>query len=206
MVVFLINTISPATLAIASARLLDTLVGSAIGLLAYALWPTWSRMPARQALAALVDADRAYVDAVLAAVISGRRAGEDEMRSLSRSARLARTSAEATVAQSLSEPDTRRIDPERSQGALGTLRRLAQSIHALRLDVQDERRRDPVPELARLAGDLDLALARISSVTQTDPRDGLPTLPDLRADYDEFERRLAPGRRPRPRGAAVRTR
>lgn len=188
-VVFLINTISPATLAIASARLLDTLVGSAIGLLAYALWPTWSRMPARQALAALVNADRAYVDAVLAAVISGRRAGEDEMRSLSRSARLARTSAEATVAQSLSEPDTRRIDPERSQGALGTLRRLAQSIHALRLDVQDERRRDPVPELARLAGDLDLALARISDVTQTDPRDSLPTLPDLRADYDEFERR-----------------
>ena len=89
-VVFLINTISPDTLAIASARLLDTLVGSAIGLLAYALWPTWSRMPARQALAALIDAQRAYVDAVLAAVISGRRADEDSRcdRS-SRSARLA---------------------------------------------------------------------------------------------------------------------
>ncbi len=191
-VVFLINTISPSTLAIASARLLDTLIGSAIGLLAYALWPTWSRMPARQALAALVDADRAYIDAVLAAVISGRRARDDQMRSLSRSARLARTSAEATIAQSLSEPDTRRIDPERSQGALGALRRLAQSIHTLRLDVQDERRRDPVPELARLAGDLDLALARISSVTQADPGDGQPTIPDLRADYTEFERRSPP--------------
>ena len=73
-VVFLINTISPPRSRSRAPRLLDTLVGSAIGLLAYALWPTWSRMPARQSLAALVDAQRAYLHAILAAVVSGQRA------------------------------------------------------------------------------------------------------------------------------------
>ena len=41
-VVFLINAISPDTLATACARLLDTLVGGTLGLLVFALWPTWS--------------------------------------------------------------------------------------------------------------------------------------------------------------------
>ena len=41
-VVFLLNAIAPDTLATAWARLLDTLVGGTLGLLAYALWPTWS--------------------------------------------------------------------------------------------------------------------------------------------------------------------
>ena len=187
-VVFLINTISPATLEIASSRLLDTLVGSAIGLLAYVLWPTWSRMPARQSLAALIDAQRAYLSAILAAVISGRRARDQQMVPLSRRARLAWTNAQATVAQSLSEPVARRIDAERSQGALGALRRLAQSSHALRLEGRDEHDREPVPELTRLAGDLDRALARIATVTERDPAGGLPPIPDLRADYIAFER------------------
>ena len=40
MVVFLLNVVSPDTLATAGARLLGTLVGGTIGLLAYALWPT----------------------------------------------------------------------------------------------------------------------------------------------------------------------
>ena len=42
-VVFLLNAISPDTLATAWARLLDTLVGGTLGLLAYRLWPTTTR-------------------------------------------------------------------------------------------------------------------------------------------------------------------
>lgn len=187
-VVFLINTISPSTFEIASSRLLDTLVGSAIGLLAFATWPTWSRTPARQSLAGLIDAQRAYLNAILAAVVRGERLQDQQISPLARCARLAWTNAEATVARSLSEPVTRRIDPQRSQGALGALRRLSRSSDALRLDGRDDRDRKAVPELAPLAGDLDLALARITSVTERDPAVGLPPIPDLRADYIGFGR------------------
>ena len=88
LVVFLLNAVSPDTLATATDRLVDTLVGGAIGLLAYALWPTWAHTSAWQSLSDLVGAERAYVDGVLTAAAEGRRPGDQRMRSLARRARL----------------------------------------------------------------------------------------------------------------------
>ena len=189
-VVFLLNAVSPDTLATAWARLVDTLVGGTLGLIAYALWPTWSRTSARQALADLIGAQRAYLRAILAAITDGRPANEQEMRSLSRRGRLMRTAAEATVARSLSEPATRRIDAEQSQGALAAMRRLVRAAHVLRLDAQEERGRRPVPALKPLAADLDTLLESVDATLRGDA-DGpapAPPLPDLRAGYAELER------------------
>lgn len=189
-VVFLLNALSPDTLAAAWARLLDTLVGGAIGLLAYALWPTWSAVPARQALADLLAAQREYLRTVLARLVDARRADEDELRRLSRGARLARTTAEATVARSLSEPETRRIEADESQSALAAMRRLVQAAHVLRLDAQEDRTRRPLPALAPLAGDLDALLSQVGAALTVGPgeRPVAPALPNLRARYAAFER------------------
>ena len=212
LVVFLLNAISPDTLATAWARLLDTLIGGSLGLIAYAVWPTWSNVPAWQALADLVSADRSYLAAVLDALVRGRRADATAMPVLSRRARVARTNAQSTVARSLSEPQTRRIDADQSQGVLAALRRLVQAAHVLRLDAQEDRLRPPLPGLAPLAHGLDTALASIESSLRTRPEEPLPppkpadggrgadgvsseraaTIPDLRGDYLAFERTLPP--------------
>ena len=171
-VVFLLNAISPDTLATAWARLVDTLVGGGLGLLAYALWPTWSAAPARQALADLISAAREYLAAVLAVLVTGGRPEEDQIRTLSRRARLARTTAEAQVARSLSEPATRRIDAEESQGMLAAMRRLIQAGHVLRLDAQeDDPAAGPQPGLAPLMDDLDTVLSSIESALRVRPAD-----------------------------------
>jgi uncharacterized membrane protein YccC len=190
-VVFLLNAISPDTLATASARLLDTLVGGALGLIAWALWPTWSRQSARRSLATLVGALRNYVDGALSAISDGRQADAAEMRTLARSARLARTRAEATVARSLAEPATRRIDGDRSQRALATTFRLAQAAHVLRLDAEEEGEHPPMPDLRPLAGDIDRLLAAVDTTLTTVPEDRRPAppLPDLRVSYGAFSRR-----------------
>ena len=188
MVVFLINVISPDTLATASARLLDTLVGSSIGLLAYALWPTWSRLPARQALAELLDALRAYAAAVLDALVDGRRLGEHEIRPLARHARLARTNAEATVARSLAEPAAHRIDPRRTQAALDATRRLVQAVQVLRLDAQEDHDRTPLPALAPLAGGVTRMLEMVGTAVVDSATGESTAAPDLRSSYTSFER------------------
>jgi uncharacterized membrane protein YccC len=191
-VVFLLNAISPDTLATAWARLIDTLVGGGLGLLAYAVWPTWSDLPARQALADLLAAQRGYIAAILSALITGRRAEESQMRPLGRRARLARTTAESTVARSLSEPATRRIDAEQSQGLLAAMRRLTQAGHVLRLEVQDERPRQPLPALEPLAADLDAVLTRVEGPLRAGLEEPGPApaaeLPDLRGRYLAFAR------------------
>lgn len=190
MVVFLLNVVSPDTLATAGARLLDTLVGGTIGLLAYALWPTWSHKTARGSLADLVGAQRAYLSAVLATTSEGRQAEEREMRPLARRARLARTNAEAAAARSLSEPETRRIDAEHSQGSLAAIRRLIQATHILRLDAQEARDRHPFPALAPLAGKIDRLLEIVLEAIRGTPAASAPApaLPQLRAAYTDFER------------------
>ncbi|HYB31239.1 MAG TPA: FUSC family protein [Solirubrobacteraceae bacterium] len=175
LVVFLLNAISPDTLATAWARLLDTLIGGSLGLIAYAVWPTWSNIPAWQSLADLVSADRSYLAAILDALVRGRRADETVMPALSRRARVARANAQSTVARSLSEPKTRRIDAEQSLGALAALRRLIQAAHVLRLDVQEDRPRPPLPGLAPLAHDLDAALSSVEATLRTRPEAPSPS-------------------------------
>jgi hypothetical protein len=114
------------------------------------------------------------------------------MRPLGRRARLARTTAEATVARSLSEPATRRIDAEQSQGLLAAMRRLTQAGHVLRLEVQDDRPRQPLPGLEPLAADLDAMLTRVEAPlrARTDEEALAPAaeLPDLRGRYLTFAR------------------
>lgn len=189
-VVFLLNAISPDTLATAWARLVDTLIGGGLGLLAYAVWPTWSATPAREALADLIEAHRAYLRLILTSLIQGRRPDPEKVRKLSRRARLARTAAESTVALSLSEPATRRIDAEQSQGALAAMRRQMQAAYVLRLDVQDERVRSPLPGLEPLDRTLDEVLSSVEATLRArrDERPPAREIPDLRERYGEFER------------------
>ena len=148
-------------------------------------------MSARQSLADLVQAERAYVErAILAVIADGRRAEEREMRPLSRRVRLTRTTTEANVARSLSEPATRRINAEQSQGSLAAARRLVLAAHVLRLDAQEERGRRPLPALEPLAADLDRLLGTVDATLRVGPDGPTPAavLPDLRADYEQLER------------------
>jgi uncharacterized membrane protein YccC len=188
LVVFLLNAISPDTLATASARLLDTLVGGVIGLAAYTLWPTWARGTARQSLADLVAASRAYVAEILATIAAGRQADEQQMRRLGRRARLARTNAESAVGRSLTEPETQRIDAHESQSALGALRRLISAAHVLRLDAQEGGEHPPRPALKTLAAGLDrqLELVQHSLAAGSPAPVGPQGQPDLRSAHGTF--------------------
>jgi hypothetical protein len=124
---------------------------------------------------------------VLAAPTNGRYASEQQLVPLARRARLARTNAEATVARSLSEPQTTRIDAEESQAGLGALRRLSQAAHVLRLEAEEARPPSPSPALASLATDIDRLLAVVEANWRGAPGPGASTLPDLRASYLAFE-------------------
>ncbi len=189
--VFLLNAISPDTLSTAGARLLDTLVGGAVGLIVFALWPTWSRLPAQRSLAEALAAQRIYLGQVLAAIIAGRRAQDPDVRPYARRARLARTTAESAVARSLAEPATRRIDAGWSEAVLAATRRFVQAVHVLRLDVQEAAHPRPFPDLTRLANDLDALLRTVEHRIEAGRSAATSTrIPDLRSDYAIFARRV----------------
>ncbi len=195
LVVFLLDVLRPDTMQLAGARLLDTLIGSALGLVAYALWPTWARSSAWSALSELVSAQRAYLAAVLARIASSRPVAESRLRELSRGARLARTRAEAVVARSLTEPATRRIDADASSATLGATRRMVQAAHLLRLDAADHDRARPRPALEPFATSLDELLETVAQAMRSRAAGerrtaGIAALPDLRTAHTELARAL----------------
>ena len=156
-IVFLLHAVATDSITIALDRALDTAVGGAIGLLAYALWPTWSGSSTGRLLARVVSAQRAYLSTVLAAVVDGRPLLDDELRPLARGARMNYSDAEAAVTLAQSEP-VRGTDPRAAAAVLAGLRRLVYAVHALRLEAGSVDERPPAPALAQLSAAFAAAL------------------------------------------------
>ena len=174
-VVFLLAAVGTSPVADAEQRLLATLIGAALALIVYALWPSWSGTGALQALAQLVTAGRRYVAAVLAACSDPASSARASLPGLDRDLRVARTNAEAAAALAANEPAGRRPDPRWAEGLLAAHRRLSLATHALRARLEEERSWPPLPELAPLATAIDQGLGEVVAAVAggCPPRTGL---------------------------------
>jgi uncharacterized membrane protein YccC len=139
---------------LAMARILNTLIGGAISLLAaHFLWPTWEREQVPGHLAALLEAERSYLRAI-AAQGHDARAVAAARRQLG----LAHANAEASFQRLLAE----RNDPETIEAIMSLLawsRRLAGSANAVWHALERER---PGPADSLYAAALDEALAGLA--------------------------------------------
>ena len=169
-----------------SARALFTVVGGAIALAAYRLWPTWERTQAPEALARLLDAYRAYFqtvrDAYLHPGLERDPLFASRLDQVRQSGRLARTTLQASVARL-------RLEPGAAAGRLTTLEAILANSHrfihaAMALEAALFRSR-PVParaEFATFANNVDSTLYFLAAYLR-----GVPVksgdLPDLREDH-----------------------
>jgi uncharacterized membrane protein YccC len=164
LVVFLLNVVTPDTAGIVVDRLVDSLIGGAIALGAYLLWPTWSEQDAEQSLAHLAEAERDYAASVLDGV-SGVATRGDSLGSYARRTRIAAANAEAAVTRSLADPAVHRIDADRALGVLDEFRKVSDSLHSLRADIGAGSVQ--VSEDHELARVVDAAMASIAAALRT---------------------------------------
>ncbi|HET6912919.1 MAG TPA: FUSC family protein, partial [Rhodanobacteraceae bacterium] len=114
------------------ARAEDTVLGSALALAAYLLWPTWERGRERATLARMLDTYRDY----LVAVLSGDARARFETRT---AARAARSNAQASLERLRQEPRSRANLP-RAEALLSQSNRFmraAMTLEAARADAHD---------------------------------------------------------------------
>lgn len=178
-VVFLLHAVAPGTVHTALDRGIDTAIGGAIGLIAYALWPTWSALSAGPLLAALVDAQHAYLDAVFTGLTTGRRLPEAQLRALARQARVAFADADAAIGLARSEPHREQAGTgtiDAGADALAALRRLVRGVHVLRLDSETVPAGRPLPALAGLQAGLGEALTALAAALREGEQRPLPRL------------------------------
>jgi uncharacterized membrane protein YccC len=186
MVVLLFASTGVAPAQVIAARALFTVAGGAIALAAYRVWPTWERTQVPEALARLLDAYRAYFQAVrdgyLYPGLERDAAFAARLDSVRQASRLARTTLEASVARL-------RLEPGVAAGRLTTLQAiLANShrfIHAAMALEAGLSRSQPVParpEFAAFANHVDTTLYFLAAYLRgvaVRPGD----LPDLREDH-----------------------
>ena len=107
------------------ARLIATVIGSALALAAYGLWPSPERQQIRTALARLLRAYAFYVESLGAATQAPER------REARNGARVARANAEAALGRLLAEPATPPSLAELTQSLLANGNRLARTTMTL---------------------------------------------------------------------------
>jgi uncharacterized membrane protein YccC len=158
-VVFLLAGIDPDPVTTARDRLIATVLGAALALVSYAIWPTWGRRKAADALADLADVTHRYIDLVLRGYLDPAAAAPGPaLTAASRAVRLARTNAEASVDRSLNDPSRRRVDGAMTAGVLAAVRRLAVAGHTLRLRQPTAQSELPTTQLRAFVDALDLEL------------------------------------------------
>ena len=182
MVVLLLAFVGEAPEPTVIARLIDTVIGSAVALAAYGLWPTWEQGRTRETMAQMLRAYAAY----LTTLAGG---GAQERRDARQGARVARVNAEASVKRLLAEPATSPALAELAQSLLTNGNRLARTIMTLEALLGHEER-PPVQRLLEpflRAGSVSLAEAAEALSEYREPR----TLPPIRAAQRQLARALA---------------
>jgi uncharacterized membrane protein YccC len=190
LVVLLVGLVSPATITLAGDRLVDTIVGGVLALVAFALWPTWGDRQTTLVFADLVDRLRAYLAAVLATAAGRVPLDEGRQAQLARQVRMGMAAAEDVWARSDAEPAGRRFRSETGRGLVAGLARVVLATHALRSDLRAGLPADPVPEVGELAAGLDGALAQIG-VAFSDPGAPPVELPALREEHHRLAEAVA---------------
>ena len=144
-------------------RIVDTALGGAAALVAYALWPTWTGAQARTLLADLIEVHARHTRLLLSALVDPSRYDPRALMTTRSAGRLARSNAEAAVDRLLSEPaGVQPIPRETAVSIIAALRRIALAALALHSVLEHQPRRT-FPWLASLAVDLPTLLRDAAS-------------------------------------------
>jgi uncharacterized membrane protein YccC len=163
LVVLLVGIVTSNTLTVAVFRWEDTLIGGALALVVYGLWPTWSQQQAPWAFATLALRQRAYLSAVLTELGGVGSLQLEQIGRLARDARLAKADADEALARAASEVEGRRFSLTAGQGIRAALSRVSLATHGLRADLEGGRIERPMPEIVPLARALSAALESASA-------------------------------------------
>jgi uncharacterized membrane protein YccC len=147
-------------------RLLDTALGAAIALAAFALWPIREAAMSGLRIADLVDGQRTWLELVLSGFQDDAAYDREALRARRLETRRARADAEAAVARAQAEPARRRPDPQLRAAVLAAMEHLAESTLVLAASLHEGGRTSSpaLPPFMRACGD---CLAEVSGSLQS---------------------------------------
>lgn len=168
-VIFLLAFINTQALTNIAGRLLDTLIGGVLALLAYVLWPTWEHTQVRDTVALYIEALSRFLTTTLQAYGDPSYTDLASLQQDRKEARLARSNAESSIGRLQKEPVRKQFSPETAQGLLASTDALAKSLLALEAYLQENSLRVPFPELKSFSQEASKSLRTLAgTIRQTE--------------------------------------
>ena len=163
------------------ARGVNTVVGGALALLAYWLWPTWERTRVSERIAEMLDAYRNYTHA-LARWNPADKFWMQELERVRRGARTARANLEASIDRLGSEPGTTREQIARLSAVLASSHRFIHALMALDAVFLQQPALASSPPLTNFLSKVETTLALLAS-TLRGARAPSKDFPNLREEH-----------------------
>jgi uncharacterized membrane protein YccC len=182
LIVLIFAVIGIAPKEVIAARGLNTVVGGAIALLAYWVWPTWERTQVSESLAQLLDAYRAYFHAIRECYLAPETCQATELDRTRVAGRLARSNLEASIDRSSAEPGSTAQSISLLGAMLASSRRLAHAMMALEAGLARRGSAPARPAFRKLADDIELTLYYLAAALRGSTFKKVD-LPDLREDH-----------------------
>jgi uncharacterized membrane protein YccC len=196
-IVVLLELLGIPAIPTAEARLLDTLIGSAMALVAYLAWPTWEGATAQDRFARLLEAHGEYATALLRELAHPGSFDPTRLRAIQSAARRARSDAEAATVRLSDEPAHAPLTPGVARTLIAAVARLAHAelaLHALALSRPGPAgRTDGLGDIAARVDALSAALGATISHLALALRTSQPPqpIPALRPIHAELRSELA---------------
>jgi uncharacterized membrane protein YccC len=175
------------------ARGVNTAIGGAVALLAYAIWPTWERTQLGETMAQMLDGYRAYFHVLRGAYERPDEPPPAALETARLDGRRARSNLEASVDRVSSEPGMSADRMRILGGMLANSHRLAHAMMALEAGLSASRPTPSRPAFRVFADDVELTLKLLASALRGHPIE-TEALPDLREAHHALLRGGDPGR------------
>jgi uncharacterized membrane protein YccC len=182
LVVLLISITGQAPKEVIAARGINTIVGGAFALVAYAAWPMWERNRLPDLLAELLDAYRNSFGSITLKLLDRASTSGRERERTRQAARIARTNLETSIDRLAAEPGVSAQQLAQANAMIASSHRFAHSMIALEAGIpQTDREHTPL-EFAAFAEAVKETLQLLAAKLRGQ-RVGEREFPDLREAY-----------------------
>ena len=182
MIVLMTEAMIPVDLSFTVARLLSTLTGGLLALLAaFLLWPKWEREQFPRIIAAALRTNRKYIETIAAYFIRGEPFAGDAVR-IKREAERANSQTAASLQRLFTEPAGRRNNFEQAAALATYNQRLTRTATVLGQHL-DKRERITQPGFARIVAEIGGSIESLA--VRLEARQLVTTIPRLNVEMPE---------------------
>jgi uncharacterized membrane protein YccC len=182
LIVLLISITGLAPKEVIAARGVNTIIGGAFALLAYAVWPTWERNRLPDLFALLLDAYRNSFRSICRKLMNPASAAAGERERTRQAARLARSNLETSLERFAAEPGATAEQFGQANGMLASSHRFAHAMIALEAGIPEIPAEAPRLQFQAFAKAVEKTLELISAKLRGQ-RIAEREFPDLREAY-----------------------